>query len=412
MEPNRIKTTPPETGTPPPPEQVPSGQFLGRSVKVNPGKKIVLLCFSFIKRLFSGFSLRERTAEKRQSNEQQFIKGEYWEQVPLPATVEQRQQILVHSALAQLPYLLNSNPVQAWDTVKEAENFAADPASGAGVRESSHQLETGFFQQLIHAQQGVKDPQDTAAESVLTDAQKQLAQNTLFKHMVLLPSGMLIDRKSGLTAVMVVNRATKNITLVFGGTLSGYGATTLLDETGKKAFRQTGRTLAQIRANIANVTGLGIPTCYRQAEQLTALVKSMMASEEVMENCQLQDSKWLLSLAGHSLGGGLVQYASAKNKVPGHAFSSAALGKKVLQDLSRDEKELARGGLVMNYLIENDPVNTPLGYRFLHKKFTPTLIGKRLIIEGQRGTGKNNLYGRHSWSHSHYSKAFREQRRV
>lgn len=136
---------------------------------------------------------------------------------------------------------------------------------------------------------------------------------------------------------------------------------------------------------------------------------SMTHSKATLEPMGLDKSLGMLCLVGHSLGGGLVQYCSAKNKVLGRTFNPVAPGHRVMMDLTMDEKELATNGLIDNYLIHHDPINLPLGYQLWHKRFAPTIIGQRTIIHADNATGKKTLYGRHSWSHLHYIAAIKRK---
>ena len=396
------------------PVQKRKGRFQGRSVTIDRGKKFIQWCFSLIGNLIPGFSLLKRSIKLAFSKKRQSMKGKYWEEVSLPDNLQALREIAVDSALVQLPYTLNLDNTDGWDTVRSAENFQAewpgkdDLTQPCRQDKPFHQLENRLFEQLIS--QGEDQNNLDQQDCLLTNEQKELAQDELFKNVTLLPSGMLIDAESGLTAVMVIDQTSKKLTLAFGGTFSGKGAGGLFDHKGKKSFKRRGRTWAQLKADIRNITGWSIPKCYRQAAKLTELIKSMVSSAPLLDALGLKDSQDMLFLSGHSLGGGMVQYASAKAKVSGRAFSSAALGKKVLKDLTEGEKRLASGGLVSNYLIGNDLANTPLGYRLWHKQFTPTVIGKRTIIKGEGKTGKNTLYGRHSWSHMHYMEALQKKR--
>ncbi|WP_263078767.1 hypothetical protein [Endozoicomonas sp. Mp262] len=92
---------------------------------------------------------------------------------------------------------------------------------------------------------------------------------------------------------------------------------------------------------------------------------------------------------------------------PSGVLFDETTGLSALMVRSRNDNQLK----VHNFLVENDPVNTPKGYKLFHKQFKLGLIGKRTIIKGQKETGKNSLYGRHSWSHLHYVAAVKKRYR-
>ncbi|KEI71576.1 hypothetical protein [Endozoicomonas elysicola] len=386
------------------------GHHKGRNVKLSRGQKIIQWFSSLKKSLIAGIALLRRSIKLSFSKDPAPMKGRYWEQVPLPNDPRQLKEIAIDSALAQIPYTLNNDPVSCWKTVREAENILIDSTESEAPVETQHQIESRFFEEIINnkKEKHISEFKNT----VLTREQQDMAQNELFHNFTLLPSGMIVDHKTGLTAVMVINQATDKITLIFGGTNSAYGASELLDDSGLKIGKKPGRLRAQLKANWQNLTGQNIPDCYHQAAKLVQLIKSMANSNTLLKRMGLDDSLGMLFLTGHSLGGGLVQYSAPKNKVLGRTFSPAALGYKVLEDLTIEEKELARNGLVSNYLIDNDLITTPSGYGLWHKWLAPTVIGKRTIIHGNKTTGKNTLYGRHSWSHLHYMVALEHKKKA
>lgn len=338
------------------------------------------------------------------------MKGRYWEQVPLPDDPRQLREIAIDSALAQIPYTLNNDPVSCWKTVRTAEHILADSIGERESAEALHRIEPRFFEEIINNNK--ENHTSTFHNTALTHEQQSMAKSELFNNVTLLPSGMIMDHTTGLTAVMVINKVTGKITLIFGGTNSAYGASELLDNAGLKIGKKPGRLRAQLKANWQNLTGGNTPTCYHQADKLVELIKSMTNSNRFLKQMGLGGSLGMLFLTGHSLGGGLVQYSAPKNKVLGRTFSPAALGYKVLEDLTFEEKELARNGLICNYLIDNDLITTPPSYGIWHKRLAPTIIGKRTIIHGNKVTGKNSIYGRHSWSHLHYMAALEQKNKA
>lgn len=382
------------------PTQEPKGEHQGRQVKRSLGQK-VNQWFSSLKMNFkAGVALLHRSISQRPAASPPLMKGRYWEQVPLPNNPEQLRELAIDSAVAQIPYKLNHDPIRCWEIVREAENILADSADTDRPETSQHKVEPRFFEEILNCAKEDRCPEQKKGS--LTPEQLDMANSEYFRNITLLPSGIIIDHTTGLIAVMVVNQVTHKITLVFGGTNSANGAGDLLDEKGQEIGKKPGRLRTQLKADWQNLTGKKIPDCYLQASKLVELIKSMTHSKAALKTMGLDDSLGMLFLSGHSLGGSLAQYSAAKNKVPGRTFNPVALGRKIMEDLTTDEKELAKNGLIDNYLVHHDIVNTPFGYKRWHKRLTPTILGPRTIIHAHKATGKNTLYGRHSRSHVHY----------
>ena len=399
MKPN--KTDPPANPQPSPDTstQASEGHHKGRDVKLSLGQKFINWISSVKRSFFAGIAIIQRSIRLIQPS-LTFIKGRYWEQVPLPNDPEQLRELAIDSAIARIPYRLNNNPIRCWEIVREAENILTDNTATNSPEALLHRVQPRFFEEILRCRR--EDVCLEQKKTALTPEQQDMANSELFQTITLLPSGMIIDHTTGLTAVMVMNQATHKITLVFGGTNSANGASKLLDDHGLEIGKKPGRLRAQLKADWQNLVGRKIPDCYLQASKLVELIKSMTNSKTTLKAMGLDDSLGMLHLVGHSLGGGLVQYSAAKNKVLGRTFNPVALGRRAMEDLTIDEKELARTGLIDNYLVNYDPVNTPLGYQLWHKRLAPTIIGRRTIIQADKATGKKTLYGRHSWSHLHY----------
>ncbi len=111
----------------------------------------------------------------------------------------------------------------------------------------------------------------------------------------------------------------------------------------------------QIEANVLNLMGR-VPQLYRAADLLTLLARDGIQGE--------------LSVGGHSLGGGLAQYAGLMNNLRVLAFSPAALGRGVLALLSRSgrladaPKVLER---VRSFSLDGDPIPR-IGTRWFHSR--------------------------------------------
>ena len=397
MKPNKTSPSPHSPSTSDTATQEPEGNHRGRRVKQSLGLKIASsLKLNFL----TGVAPLRRSTRRVSPEPQPFMTGRYWEQVPLPNNPEQLRELAIDSAVTQIPYKLTHKPIQCWEIIREAENILTDSADTDGPKTSHHQVETRFFEEILSCAKEGRSPEQI--KSLLTPEQQDMASSEYFRNITLLPSGIIIDHTTGLIAVMVVNQVTHKITLVFGGTNSANWSRNLLDDQGQKLGKKRGRLRAQLKADLQNLRGKKIPVCYRQAAKLVELIKSMTHSQAILKTMGLDDSLGMLFLTGHSLGGSLAQYSAAKNKVPGRTFNPLPLGRKVLEDLTVDEKELAKNGLIDNFLVHHDMVNTPYFYKRWHKRLAPTILGPRTIIHAHKATGKNSLYGRHSRSHVHY----------
>ncbi len=149
------------------------------------------------------------------------------------------------------------------------------------------------------------------------------------------------------------------VTLVLGGVNSIDGAS---QPRGVIAEAQ------QVGAGLLNVVGQ-VPGLYRWADRLTLL----LLQELVREGRQGQ-----LTLTGHSLGGGLAQYAGLMNDLPVLAFSPTALGRGVLnllEDTGRLDDPAAVIQLIRSYSLADDPIPS-LGTGWLHA----AVIGEHLQL--------------------------------
>lgn len=143
----------------------------------------------------------------------------------------------------------------------------------------------------------------------------------------------------------------------------------------------------QWKNNIRQITGTGgVPPAYRQAELLVAKMKSNLPEGATLE------------LAGHSLGGGIANYAGLKHDLKSTCFNAAALGKACLRDLkdiSRDKLEKQ-----VHLRIKSDWLSSA---RFLEKfqKFSSSLIpyvprqvGKVYVLKHDQTQG-SSIMDRH-----------------
>ena len=134
------------------------------------------------------------------------------------------------------------------------------------------------------------------------------------------------------------------VTLLLGGVNSShseYQAPTVTAE------------VKQMEANVSNLLGR-VPRLYRAADLLALLVRDEVQGP--------------LTVGGHSLGGGLAQYAGLMNRLEVLAFSPATLGRGVLAQLSRlgrlaDAPKVLEQ--VQSFSLEGDPIPR-IGTRWFH----------------------------------------------
>ncbi len=135
------------------------------------------------------------------------------------------------------------------------------------------------------------------------------------------------------------------VTLVLGGTNSGH------TDSQPRTFPAE---VQQLRANVLNVAGW-VPRLYRAADLLTLLLRDELAREDAGAPARP------LTLTGHSLGGGLAQYAGLMNGVPALAFGPVALGRGVLALLDQAERLSNPASVlaqVKSYSLDGDPIPT------------------------------------------------------
>lgn len=135
-----------------------------------------------------------------------------------------------------------------------------------------------------------------------------------------------------------------SVTLVLGGTNSGHT---------DSQPRTLPAEVRQLRADVLNVVGR-VPRLYRAADLLTLLLRDELA----LQGAPNTEGR-RLTLTGHSLGGGLAQYAGLMNGTPVLAFSPVALGRGI-QALLEGAGRLNDPGAVIrqvrSYSLENDPI--------------------------------------------------------
>ncbi|MTI15022.1 alpha/beta hydrolase family protein [Sansalvadorimonas verongulae] len=278
----------------------------------------------------------------------------------LPDNPLKAKQISIDSALAQYPYKHNDKEV-----------------------DQAHKVDGGLLAQEAKNPEGFS--QLTLEEgSGLSEFMGVLNQSQQFEGRLKQGSGLIYDTKTGFVATVFKDGKTGQVKIVFGGTTAGQKLPFPDDK--KLLFRQT-------VADAANFIGSSIPECYEQAANMARLAK-----EHFDPNGQDK-----VSLTGHSLGGGMAQYAGAMEQLPANCFSAAALGKAALTELNRQgalDPDWIKGNITQ-VMIKGDPVSNPLGLDKYSSHFAATNLGTRIVLEGQSWKYGDPVVGRHMLSHKH-----------
>jgi len=168
------------------------------------------------------------------------------------------------------------------------------------------------------------------------------------------------------------------VTLILGGLNSSDGAGQLHSLLAEAQ---------QLGAGLLNVVG-GVPRLYRWADRLTLLLHHELSREGRP-----------LTLTGHSLGGGLAQYAGLMNNLSVLAFSPTALGHGVL-DIMEDTGRLADPAavihLIRSYSLAGDPIPS-LGTGWLHA----AVVGEHLWLPRSPGVPPVRYATNHGQIYSH-----------
>ncbi|OED45596.1 hypothetical protein ACH42_04930 [Endozoicomonas sp. (ex Bugula neritina AB1)] len=133
-----------------------------------------------------GFSLAFRVVQiiknfrdPKLSSPDRLKKGEYWQIKSLPSDPLQQKAIAIDSALSQLSYDMK------WSRVTEAENIHHSPP----IFDNYSIADMNSFEDIVASQ----DP--------------------LFKNMRISSEGMLFDSRTGLTALLIKNKFSDELTL-------------------------------------------------------------------------------------------------------------------------------------------------------------------------------------------------------
>ena len=159
-------------------------------------------------------------------------------------------------------------------------------------------------------------------------------------------TGIITNKKTGLTAAVLKNDQTKEIRLVFGGTTSGGSSGGLNSRMVKNPLQ----TITQWSGNIKNAAG-GVPASFEQAKEMTdGLVKKTSEPGSPYQG-------YKVVLSGHSKGSAEATYAALNREepLPAECFSSAQLGSGAQKNIPKSSLEKATQ-FVTHYNVDGDLV--------------------------------------------------------
>jgi len=200
--------------------------------------------------------------------------------------------------------------------------------------------------------------------------------------------GQFVDRKSGLTANVVVDPTNKSVKVIFGGTTAGL---TQSDSFFKRSSGNFVSTLSQWVTNVKS--GLGLQShSLQQAKNLTAKVLDVVRNDPAFKD-------YTVSTIGHSKGASEAVYAALSANPPLKAvgFSSADLGGKLVRGLPQENVARAKE-LVSHFHVKADSVPN---LRYATPSMRP--LGQEAVIpaSGVAGPlGRHDEFARHisSWA--------------
>lgn len=212
------------------------------------------------------------------------------DQQGLPATPEEKQQLLIDAELAAYPYHRSLNR----------------------INQISRQTNNNDFWVV-------------ASELTLAAAQSKDVSANINK-------GFIYNKNVGLTAYILKNNQRKEIRLIFGGTTSGKVA----GDLNTRYMANSEFALNQWLANADNLLQTSRPESYLLARDLAAKLYFSLVSRKDYQGFQP-------ILSGHSKGGGEATYAALAHTPPFIAicFSSAELGELLVTDIPEDNRENA-----------------------------------------------------------------------
>jgi hypothetical protein len=185
--------------------------------------------------------------------------------------------------------------------------------------------------------------------------------------------GNFVDSKSGLAANIVVDKNSREVTVIFGGTTAGKYHN---EEVNNFSFlkRSKNNALSTLSQWVSNIkAGLGIkPHSLEQAANLTSKVL-----EQIKNVPELQG--YTVSTIGHSKGASEAVYAALSQKEPLKAvgFSSADLGGALVRGLPPENVARSKE-LVSHFHVKADIVPN---LRFVTPSLRP--LGKEAVIPAE-----------------------------
>jgi len=182
--------------------------------------------------------------------------------------------------------------------------------------------------------------------------------------------GNIVDKKSGLAANIVVDKANKEVKIIFGGTTAGAYHNEEVNNFSflKRSQHNALSTLSQWVSNIK--AGLGFKP--HSVEQAANLTKKVL--EQIQHVPGLKD--YAVSTVGHSKGASEAVYAALSQEVPLKAvgFSSADLGGALVRGLPPENVARAKE-LVSHFHVKADIVPN---LRFVTPSLRP--LGSEAVI--------------------------------
>ncbi|WBA83609.1 hypothetical protein [Endozoicomonas sp. GU-1] len=155
--------------------QEPTGHHQGHQVKRSLGQKLTRWMSSLKMNFKAGMALLRRSIRQIPAITPPLMSGLYWEQVPLPNNPEQLRELAIDSAVAQIPYKLNHDPIRCWEIVREAENILMDSADTDRSEALHHKIEPRFFEEILSCAKEGHCPEQKGVHLLLSSKTWQTA---------------------------------------------------------------------------------------------------------------------------------------------------------------------------------------------------------------------------------------------
>jgi hypothetical protein len=207
------------------------------------------------------------------------------------------------------------------------------------------------------------------------------------------PAGTIVDRATGLTAVVLHNPQTREVVLSFGGTTAGKKTGETVGERSMPG-RNFSSTMTQWGANLKAGRG-SLPESYRQAAELLQALQTQLVEQPPsgLEGCTAR-------VVGHSKGGGEAIFAGLMSPTPAKvtAFCPSHLSDGLVKRLPAQNLSRATD-LVESYSPRGDMVS---GLRGLLPNVKGVGVGHHFDgIPGKRGIHVHDRFDLHV---KHYCK--------